>query len=435
MIRENIKSIVVIIIIAFTFTSSVFATDGYFRHGYGIKYSALAGSGVAVSLSSLGAISNPAGIVFMNDRYDVNISYFSPSREYTVTGNPSGFPGTFGLAPGTIKSDKSGFFFPTLGANWSLNNTMSIGVVLYGNGGMNTEYPAMTYHDPNSPATGVNLEQMFAGISYAIEITDGHALAVQGLFGWERFSAQGLFNFSGFSSDPANLTGNEKSTATGFGFKAGYQGFFGKIFRIGAAYQSKINMSEFDRYKGLFAEQGDFDVPANWQAGIAVMPTEELTILLDVQQILYGGIKSIANPMDLVNNAPMLPTGPNANFKPLGNAEGWGFGWEDMTIFKFGVMYNLPDAWVLYGGFSYGKQPIPESELMFNILAPAVVESHITLGLSKTISKSHELMIAFMYAPEGSVTGPNPMEAPDQQTIALKMSQFQLEVGYGFNAF
>ncbi len=87
------------------FSTSVFATDGYFRHGYGIKYSALAGSGVAVSLSSLGAISNPAGIVFLDNRYDVNVSYFSPSREYTVTGNPSMMQGTFGLAPGTIESD------------------------------------------------------------------------------------------------------------------------------------------------------------------------------------------------------------------------------------------------------------------------------------------------------------------------------------------
>jgi long-chain fatty acid transport protein len=430
------KKIFLVLLLIFGFIfQSTFATDGYFRHGYGIKYSALAGSGVAVSLSSLGAISNPAGIVFINNRYDINISYFSPSREYTITGNPSMMQGTFGLTPGTIKSDNASFFFPTLGAKWSLNKSMAVGIVIYGNGGMNTEYPTMTFYDPNSPATRVNLEQLFGGVTYAIEISKGHSLAVQGLFGWQRFSAQGLFNFSGFSSNPANLTGNAKSIATGFGFKVGYQGMLGKMFRIGAAYQSKINMSEFDRYKGLFAEQGDFDVPANWQAGLAVIPTKDLTLLLDIQQIIYSGVKSVANPMDLINNSPMLPTGPNPDFKPLGDSEGWGFGWKDMTIFKFGFMYNLPEDWTLYGGFSYGKQPIPESEVMFNILAPAVVESHITLGLSKTINKTHELMIAFMYAPEGNVTGPNPLEVPDQQTIELKMSQFQIEVGYGFNVY
>jgi long-chain fatty acid transport protein len=196
-----------------------------------------------------------------------------------------------------------------------------------------------------------------------------------------------------------------------------------------------MNMSEFDRYAGLFAEKGGFDVPANWQAGIAVIPTEALTLLLDVQQILYSGVRSIANPMDLVNNSPMLPTGPNPDFKQLGDPDGWGFGWEDMTIIKFGIMYKLQSSWTLYGGYSYGKQPIPESEVMFNILAPAVVESHITFGVSKTINKSHEIMVAFMYAPEGTVTGPNPLEAPNQQTIEIKMSQFQIDIGYGFNIY
>ena len=90
MIRNKLNTLILTLFVVSTFSISVFATDGYFRHGYGIKYSALAGSGVAVSLSSLGAISNPAGIVFLDkDRYDFNISYFSPSREYTVTGNPS----------------------------------------------------------------------------------------------------------------------------------------------------------------------------------------------------------------------------------------------------------------------------------------------------------------------------------------------------------
>ena len=193
-------------------------------------------------------------------------------------------------------------------------------------------------------------------------------------------------------------------------------------------------MGKFSEYQGLYAEQGGFDIPANWQAGIAVMPNEELTIMLDVQQILYSGVKSIANPMDLVNNSPMLPNGtPNPEFQQLGTDEGWGFGWEDMTIVKFGLMYELQNAWTLYGGYSYGKQPIPESEVMFNILAPAAVEHHITLGLSKAINKSHEIMVAFMYAPEGSVVGANPLEAPGAQTIELNMSQFQIDIGYAFS--
>jgi hypothetical protein len=42
-------------------------------------------------------------------------------------------------------------------------------------------------------------------------------------------------------------------------------------------------------------------------------------------------------------------------------------------------------------------------------------------------------MVAFMYAPEGSVSGTNPFDPA--QTIKLDMSQFQIDIGYGFNVY
>ena len=422
MLHKKFFSAITLTVLAILFSINIFATDGYFRHGYGIKYSALAGSGVAVPLSSLGAITNPAGLAFVPTQYNFNVSFFSPMREYTVEGNPSGFEGTFGLLPGTIESETKLFAFPTLGANWKINPTMAVGVIVYGNGGMNTDYPTQTFYDPTSTSTGVNLEQLFVGASYAIEIVKDHSFGLTALFAWQKFRAKGLASFAPFSSDPSNLTGNSNSTSSGFGGRVGYQGQFGNILRVGASFQTKMYMSEFDRYKGLFAENGDFDIPANWQAGIAVMPNQELTLMLDVQQILYSQIKSINNPLV-----------PNLQTSMLGNENGAGFGWEDMTIVKLGAMYKFPQSWTLYGGYSYGKQPIPESEMLFNILAPGVVEHHISLGLSKMFCNSQEVMIALMYAPAGSVKGNNPLDPPSQQTIELKMSQFQIDLGYAFS--
>jgi long-chain fatty acid transport protein len=427
----------IIIISLLFFVSSTFATDGYFRHGYGIKYSALAGAGIAVPLSSLGAISNPAGIVYLDgsSRYDINFAMFSPDRQYTINGAPSMYPGTFGLTPGTISSDSKIFFFPTLGGSWKLNNDMAVGVAAYGNGGMNTNYATSTFYDPTSPGTGVNIEQMFVAATFAYKLSEEQAVGVSAIYGWQRFAAQGLLSFGNFSSDPQSLTGNGHSTASGFGGKIGYQGQFGKMLRIGASYQSKIFMSEFDKYKGLFAGAGDFDVPATWSAGIAVMPNEQWTLLLDFQQILYSGIKSVGNKMDLVSNSPMLPSGsPNPNFQALGTENGWGFGWKDVSVIKFGVMSKVGSGWTILGGYSYNTQPITGSEVMFNILAPAVVQSQITLGFSKQLNNSNELNFGLMYAPAVTVSGANPMEAPGAQTIDLKMSQLQIEIGYAFSS-
>jgi len=416
------KPIVVLILLFGILVQTSFATDGYYRHGYGIKYSALAGSGIAVSLSSLGAINNPASIVNLNDQFEINLSLFSPMRDYTITGNPSGFEGTFGLTPGQIESEQTMFFFPTLGGNMKIADNMAIALSIYGNGGMNTDYPTQTFYDPNSPATGINLEQMFVSGSYAIEFVKNHSLGASVVFGWQRFAAKGLIAFSNFSSDPANLTGNAFSTSTGFGFKLGYQGQLTEWLRIGAALQTSMMMSEFDRYAGLFAEQGDFDVPASWTAGVAVMPTKDWNLLLDVKQILYSSIKSVGNPFM-----------PNIMNSQLGNDDGAGFGWKDILAVKFGVMYTGVAEWDFMAGYSYNENPIPDTEVMFNILAPAVIQNHITAGITKQLGNQHEVSLAFMYALDNSVTGPNPLEAPNQQTIEISMQQWQVEIGYAFS--
>ncbi len=418
--------------------STLLATDGYLRNGYGVKYSALAGAGVALPLSSLAGATNPAALVYVGNRYDVSFAYFSPSRDYTITGAPSGAPNTFGLTPGKVESESKSFFIPTLGANWMIASNMSLGVVLFANGGMNTDYPTPTFYDQSSPGTGINLEQMFLGGTYSIEFVENHAFGVTALFGFQRFSAKGLAAFSNFSADASALTGNRVSTATGFGARVGYFGKILPMLSVGVSYQTKIYMSEFKEYKGLFAEEGDFDVPANWTAGIAVNATPALTFALDVKGIMYSQINSVANKFDPMALPPAFPDGnggfvPNPNHKPLGSKEGSGFGWKDATIIKFGTMWKSSDEWTWMLGYSYGKQPIEESEVLFNILAPAVVEHHITFGVSRSFCGGQEINLAVMYAPSGSVSGPNPLEAPNQQTIELQMSQLQVEIGYAFH--
>jgi hypothetical protein len=39
-----------------------------------------------------------------------------------------------------------------------------------------------------------------------------------------------------------------------------------------------MNFSEFDDYAGLFAEQGDFDIPENWNLGVSWQATPQLRL-------------------------------------------------------------------------------------------------------------------------------------------------------------
>ena len=167
---------------------------------------------------------------------------------------------------------------------------------------------------------------------------------------------------------------------------------------LGATWQSKTSMSEFDDYKGLFAEKGDFDIPSNWGLGIAFKATPKFTIAADYMRINYSDVASINN------------TGPTTNTAAqqgalLGDNKGMGFGWEDMDIFKLGLSYEVSPAWTVMGGWNHGGQPISKSETLFNILAPGVVEDHLTLGATWKMSPGRELTFTYMHAFENTVKG------------------------------
>lgn len=396
------------------------ATNGYFAHGYGTPSKGVAGAGVAMPFNTLGPATNPAIIAFVGKGYDVELSVFNPNRSYEVLGLPSGFPGTFGLAPGSVDSGSTLFPIPALGANWQLGPSDAFGVAIYGNGGMNTDYDNPTF---GFAPTGVDLSQMFLAPTYARKLGANHSLGVTPIAAWQRFCADGLAAFGAFSLDSSRLSDNGYDNSFGFGVRVGYYGQLTHWLALGATYQTKVWMSEMDSYAGLFEGGGRFDVPENWTVGVDVSPVEKVDVLFDVQRVNYSGVEAVGNPML-----------PNMMAAPLGAHGGAGFGWRDVTTYKAGVQVHTgrADGWTWRAGYSYADQPIPTTEMLFNILAPGVMEQHVTVGLSRYIENGQGFHLAITRAIPTTVSGPNSLEAPGQQEIGLTMDQWEFSIGWSF---
>lgn len=287
---------------------------------------------------------------------------------------------------------------------------------------MNTDYPTNTFNNfslaGSSSPTGVDLMQLFIAPTYARKLAPKHALGITPILAIQRFEARGLqpFDNPGFSSSPGNVTNNGYSYSYGYGARIGYQGELVSNLNIGLAYQTKTYMTKLDDYKGLFADGGGFDIPSNWTAGLAFKATPELAFVFDVQRINYSQVKSIANPF--------------ASPAQLGAENGPGFGWHDMTIYKIGVQWQSSKEWIWRAGYSKGNQPIRESEVLFNILAPGVIEQHATVGFTRVMANNNDLNFALTRAFQHSVTGPNPFDPA--QTIELKMDQWQIAASYSW---
>ncbi|MFV2058716.1 MAG: OmpP1/FadL family transporter, partial [Thiohalomonadales bacterium] len=219
-----------------------------------------------------------------------------------------------------------------------------------------------------------------------------------------------------------NVSDNGVDNASGYGLKFGIQSEIVKGLSIAASYQSEMDMGEFDKYSGLFAEKGNFDIPSTWTLGLAWKLVPRSHIVFDVQQINYSDIAAISNPI-----APLLTcTGSQPGC--LGGSQGAGFGWTDITIYKLGYEFGAGANWLWRLGYSHTNQPIPDSEVVFNILAPAVIEDHATLGFTVLVSKKSEINFQYMHGFKNSITGKNTFNP--SQDIILEMVQNEIEVSW-----
>jgi long-chain fatty acid transport protein len=395
----------------------------------------------------------------------VGAALFSPIRKYETTAPPPSFPpgagGRFTIGPNKLKSSHNYFVIPHLSKSWQLSNDSAWALSFYGRGGMNTEWNGGTAtFDPDGPLpgfgvmtldgtygagrAGVNFSQAFLDITWAKKINDQFSLGISAVLAAQMFEASGVGSFAGFTETfwkgvfgqgvfdtvPQNLSNNGVDWGFGAGVKVGLHAPLSDAFSFGVSYQSKIYMSEFDDYADLFARQGDFDIPPMLKLGVTFHANETLALSFDLERIWYSDIDAVGNSIAKIFACPGAMQGGTDLSSCLGGENGAGFGWEDMTVYKAGLAWSNGDDWTLRFGYSYGKQPIPESQITFNILAPGVMESHITAGFTKNMAPDRELNVAAMYAPTKKVTGPQNFDPT--QNVTLQMYEWELEVSYGW---
>lgn len=483
---------------------SALATNGYFAHGWGTKSKAMAGVATALPQDTLVTATNPAGMAFVGTSLDLGVSFFNPSdRGYEANPNfatqmvpatdPSGmanfnveFPAGPFVTPGKYDSDRDWFMIPSFGYNREIDSNSTIGIAVYGNGGMNTSYrdravwenfapapnqrvingqpvfaanpplpldqggriiitdtgpipvtdpiPGSQNGNPNgfltaTTPTGVNLEQLFIEVPYTYKFGNGkQAVGVAPVFAIQSFEAKGLQPFRAASVDPEKVTNNGKDWSYGIGLHVGWYGELTDQIAAGISYRSKVWMSEFDDYKGLFANSGEFDIPAMFNLGLAWKARPDVTVAFDYQHIFYDEIAAISNSND-IDLSPCFGATPKPSYC-LGADSGLGFGWKSLDVFKLGVRWDQSEKWKFFGGVSYNTELLKTNQqALFNVLTPATVRWHLTVGATYVHNATDEFNLAFAYMPKETIDGTSP-SITQTQTGSLYMEQKDIELSW-----
>lgn len=400
------------------------ATDGYFPHGHGTKALGRGGASIAIAEDSMGGANNPGSMGFVGDRLDLGAQLFSPRRSADRSGN------AFGLN-GSADSGTNYFVIPEFGVNHMLTPDISLGLTVYGHGGMNTDYPGgqipAGFCGPATPASnllcgqghlGVDLNQVVVAPTASYKITPGNSIGIAPLLAYQWFRATGLQAFTGVSSSPNNVTNRGYDGSYGVGVRVGWMGRLTDALSLGATYSPKMGMTRFHKYQGLFAQSGGFDLPENYGAGVAIKALPQLLFAVDYERINYHDVPSIGNP--------------SSNPAPLGSNNGPGFGWRDVNVVKVGVEYGLTERLTLRAGYNHSDNPIRPADVTFNILAPGVIQDHATLGLTFGVTPGAEISLAYMHGFENSVSGPTSPLLPGGGTDTIRMHEDALAIAVGF---
>lgn len=389
------------------FSSIAFATNGLAPTGLGMAHRSMGGAAVANPINTTSMATNPAAASFIPDGYDVGLEVFVPNRSATDRSTGTEYSG----------NGKTTFFVPEGGYKRSINKKVATGVVVYGNGGMNTSYKNLAApFDANN--VGVDYQQLFIAPTVSFKLGERSAVGISANMVYQKFKVEGISGFdNGFMSvSPGNVTNNGYDSSTGVGASIGWQGQLTPRVAVGASYRSKVKMGKLDKYKGLLANGGEFNVPAATTVGLSFKATPKTTVALDVQRIEYGKLASIGNSSTLL-----------AQGKAMGSDGGPGFGWKNQTVYKLGVKHQVTPTTAIMAGYNYGKSPVQSSDTTVNVLAPATSEKHLTLGTEVKLSPKSDLTISYVHSFKKEIKGNNTnmLDAYD-----LKMDQNAIGVAY-----
>ena len=345
-----------------------FANEGVFLLGNDAVHMARGGSGIASPRTSYWSYLNPASMVDLERRVDVNW--------YTVFTDLALDPKGIICNPfdGKLKSDNI-YNIVSNGIIWPLE-TGVLGGGLFVPSGTGAEYA----HSRNllgrlffgNTDRRLEYQHMRLVLAYAYEFDNGWAVGA-GLHG----------SLSRFKSDHITLhihptVGDfEWDDALGVGFNVGIYKRW-ETWAFGAAYTSRHWTQSFDDYEDLLAYP--LDTPPIFHAGIAIDLTPRLQLTLDYKFINWKDVSAYGKKV----------------------LDG-GFNWDDQHGGKVGIEWRVNENWTLMAGFAHTNSPIDEDHAFISGLVPVAVEDHVTAGLTYAINEHHEIHATLVHGIKNAI--------------------------------
>ncbi len=416
---------------------SAHATNGYELIGIGAYQMGMAGAVVSAPGSAMTAITNPAGLAEITPQADFSMEAFMPKRKVDFTKGGGG----------KADSNTNMYGVPALGwaAPTSDGSNIYFGGGMYGTSGMGVDYPQTKYSPTPQAATtnslyfrgysNLSLWQMAPALAWKVDdkLSLGAALNIGYMSASFQQQMVDYTNTANSNTSAPNGVANgvnmtRSASAFGLGLTLGALYKINPMWTVGASYTSeqtfklKYNLAYGDiNNVGTAYPAGQYTLTMKTPQMAAVGVTMHATPALSISgQVKYIGWKDVMNNLSI--------TGPK-------DYNGFTPKWKDQTVYAIAANYKVTPALQVRAGFNYGKSPIDGSTAVYNMVLPAVVESHYTAGFDYQLNNHWNLGGALMYAPKVTFTAPansGQTDPNNSQKIDLSETAVSFNIGYKF---
>lgn len=407
------------------------ASAGLTLTSVGAKEKGMGGAGIALARDAVAPINNPAATVFISDQFSIGSTILTSNAEFWVDGAGTG---PFPLAEGEHDAKERFFAVPYASVAKRLDERWSAAFSAYGLFGLGVTYPdhARPGCPPGLPGTGplcagetqIDTSALFISPTIAYRVMPQFSVGVSPALVFSRIEVAGLAALEAFgaSSDPGHVSNKGPDEAFGYAVKFGAH-YEGERLSLGLAYQTEAKMGRYSRYRGLFAEGGNVDLPAVFTAGFGLKLGGDVTLAGDITRVFYADVPSLANRF--IN--PLVPGNPK-----LGEGDATGFGWKDQWVYHLGAEQRLDAAWTVRAGYAYADDMYRGDQALLNALAPAVMKHTITGGFTLTLGDGVSVDAALSWAPADEYRGSNAL-SPDQGVTAKhEITELGLALNYAW---
>lgn len=156
---------------------------------------------------------------------------------------------------------------------------------------------------------------------------------------------------------------------------------------VEAAYQSRIEMSEFVSLQGFHGSRAEFDIPSRIHLGTQFHVTERTSLNAGIAQIFYSEVGAFSSRT--------LPARFNAL---LGDSTSPRFDWDDLLVYSVGWQWRHENDLTFYIDYRTRTQPMPRSALLAAELGPELAKYALLAKMSKNLGPRTQFQLSAVYA-------------------------------------